>query len=165
MAKFRFRLQPLLDSLLDKKEQAAKALAERRKELLAEQQLLEEMKLRVQELTAKREDLRRRVLETAPGEPLTGSVIQRRRDYLEVLKQDLDTARDGVFSQKLAVDEAEERVAHAQAALLQAQRDVEVLNKYRERLEQRHRREIERKEELDQDEIGSMLFMTRRRTS
>ena len=147
-----------------RKEQAAKALSERRKELLAEQKALEDMKRREQELVARRQDLRKRVLETEPGQSLTGDRIQQRRQYVEALGLDIEAARDAVFSQRLVVDECEEKVAQAQAEMLKSQRDVEVMNKYRERLEQRFRREEERKEELDQDEIGNMLFMSRRRS-
>lgn len=165
MSKFRFRLQPLLDRLLDKKEEAAKALADRRKELAAEQKLLEDLKQRERDLVAKRQDLRRRVLEPQGGQPLTGGSILQRRQYLDALGSDIESTRDSIFSQRLAVEEAEEKVNQAQAYLLKCQRDVDVLEKYRERLEQRFKREMERKEELELDEVGNMIFTSRRRTS
>jgi flagellar biosynthesis chaperone FliJ len=58
----------------------------------------------------------------------------------------------------------EERLAEARRDLGEITREVEVLHKHRERLEQRFLREIERKDALEQDEIGNVLYMSRRRS-
>jgi flagellar export protein FliJ len=166
MAAFKFRLQPLLDQRIEAAKQAEEAYAARQAALRAEQQRLEDLRQREQDLVAKRQHLRRNIMTPEPGASgLSSGGVQQRVEYVKALALDIDRARDEVFSQKLVVDEAEERVAEAKKHMLECQRQVEVLEKYRERLAERFRREQERKEELELDEIGNMLYMGKRRSS
>ncbi len=163
MPTFKYRLQPLLDQKIDLKKQAEEALGQRQKELRDEQQKLEEFHRQHRELTIKRERLRREVLASPEAEPLTGSEVRRRTEYLKRLQLDVDAAKDAIFSQKLLIEECEERLSEARRQLAQCSREVEILKKHREKLEQRFHREVERKEAVEQDEIGNMLYMRRRR--
>lgn len=164
MATFKYRLQPLLDQKVKLQEEAEDALAERRKELRAAEARLEELKRREQELIAKREDLRRNVATAAPGETLSGDSIKKRVDYVRALGQDIDAARDDVFGQKMVIDDCNEKVDAATKHVAECRREVEVLTKYRDKLLDRFKREEERKEALELDEIGNMLYMTKRRS-
>jgi len=58
----------------------------------------------------------------------------------------------------LLIEDCKEQVDLAQRHLAKCSREVEILNKHREKLEQRFRREAERKEALELDEIGNMLY-------
>src|SRR5262245_45698136 len=163
MAAFRFRLQPLLDRKIETLEEARKALQARREELAAEEARLEECRARVRELTAKLEDLRRNIMTPAPDNTISGDEVRRRAEYLKALGLDVEAAKDAVFAQKLVVDECADKVKDAERYLAQCRRAVEVLEKYRDRLAERFRREQERKEAAEQDEIGNVLYMSRRR--
>lgn len=164
MPGFKYRLQPLLDEKLQLKEDAEEQLAVRQKELRAEQNKMENLEARVRELGDKKAQFRRNLLAGAAG-PLNGQAAALRRDYLMGLEQDTDQAKDACFSQRLAIDEALERVAEARRELAERTREVEILNKHRDKLKQRFEREAERKDALEQDEIGNMLYMSRRRAT
>ena len=162
MAKFRFRLQPLLEQKEKAQEEAEREVTARQKELEAEQKEMERLKQRERDLIQQRQELRLNMMKTAEGERLTGDELIRRRTFVEALGQDIDAARDAVFSQRMVVDECEERVTRAKAHVAECKREVEILVKYRDKLQERHRREEERKEELELDEVGNMLYMAKR---
>jgi flagellar biosynthesis chaperone FliJ len=163
MATFRFRLQPLLDLKNKAKEDAEKALKDRKNELAAEQQKLEDARRREQELIALRLKLRREVMAVGDGQSVNATEVRRRVEYVKALGFQIDTAKEAVYAQQLAVTEAEEKVKQAQAHVLECNREVDVLTKYRKKLEERFQREEEQKEALELDEIGNVLYSTRRR--
>ncbi|MBI1790240.1 MAG: flagellar FliJ family protein [Acidobacteria bacterium] len=163
MAAFKYRLQPLLEQKIRLQEAAEEEVKERKKELRAAEQRMEDLKRRVQELIAKREDLRRNIMVVAEGETLSGDLIKKRTEYVKAMAHDIDAAKDDVFSQKMVIDACQEKVDEAEKVLKERQKDVEILTKYREKLETRFRREEARKEELELDEIGSTLYTNKRR--
>lgn len=162
MATFRFRLQPLLEQKEKRLEDAENDLKQRRKELELQRAEMERLKQRERDLIAQRQDLRLNMLTTAEGERLTGASLVRRRTFIEALGQDIETARDAVFSQRMVLEECEDKVERAKAWVAECKREVEVLVKYRDRLKDRHRKEEERKEELELDEVGNMLYTAKR---
>jgi flagellar biosynthesis chaperone FliJ len=81
---------------------------------------------------------------------------------LSGLKLDLQAAQSGVFSQQVFVDQAREGVREAQEALQVCRREVDVLDKYREKAEKRFLQEAAYREELEQDEIGNVMHLSRR---
>ncbi len=159
MPGFRYRLQPLLDKKQAAKEDAQRALGERQKELGAELEALDRACGECERIERELAQARGVVL----GAGATGGFIQARRDYARGLAADLETAADARAAQEGRVREAEQRVAEARTALAECSREVEVLEKHRERLEQRFRREAERKEALEQEEMGNVMFLSRRR--
>jgi flagellar biosynthesis chaperone FliJ len=163
MELFRYRLQPLLDQKLERKKEAEEAFAERQNELRAEQERLAQLECTVEELTRKKSQLRRERLSSPARQPLTGHQIQQRTEYLHAVEVDLEGAKDAVFSQRMTIAEAEERVAEARRELGRATREVETLDKHRNKLEERFRREVERKDAVEAEEIGNMLYMRNRR--
>jgi len=165
VATFRYRLQPLLDQKSREKEEAEEALAERQKELRAERQKLEELRKKEEQLAAQRDGLRRSLLDGGSERPVTGDEIRRRVERLRALGQDVETARDAVFSQKIVIEEAEERLENARRQVAECTRQVEILTKHRSKLERRFLAEAERKEALEQDEIGNILFMRNRQST
>jgi flagellar export protein FliJ len=161
MGAFQFRLQPLLDRELERREEAQEALAARQAELRAEMETAEELRRRESRIEERRSARRRELLAGAA----TGAAVQQRADYLAALGRDLEAARDAVFSQQMVVREAEDKVAHARSHLAECSRRVEVLQKYRGRLQERWRKEVERKQAMEQDEMGNVLYLARRRRS
>ena len=63
---------------------------------------------------------------------------------------------------ELGVDQALELVKEASAVLASRRLDEEVLEKYRQKAKTRFEQEESYKEELEQDEIGSVIYLSRR---
>ena len=91
-----------------------------------------------------------------------GVPILIQNDSLIGLEMDVQEARSAVLSQQILVDQALELVREANAVLASRRLDEEVLEKYREKTKTRFEREESYKEELEQDEIGSVIYLTRR---
>ena len=159
MPVFQFRLQALLDRRMEEKQHAEEFLAARERELAVEWKTmkgLEDEVQRVEELYQ-----RKRVERFAPGVH-AGVRLSNQSDFLVGLKLDMQAAHAGVLSQQVFVDQAMEAVQEARAALEVCRREVEVLEKYREKAEKRFLQEAAYKEELEQDEIGNVMHLSRR---
>ena len=161
MARFRFRLQIVLDQKLEIKKQAEEDVAKRQAELVSEQTALTRLQHREESLVQELKIARR---ELAYISSTTGESVFTYFARIESLNQDIDSARDAVFAQELVLDEFKEKVEQAKAHLMNCSREVEALTKYRDKLEQRFMRQLEQKEDLELDEIGNMLYMNRRAT-
>jgi len=164
MSKLRFRLQPLLDQRLKAKQEADEALATREKALRDEMEtlsMLERKEIESRELLAR---TRRAVLVTS-GEPISANELHNRSNRVLFLKERLGKDLDAVFAQKLAIEDAETRVVEARRRMIDAKREAEILEKYRARQERRLRAELERKEDLELDEIGTVVHLRNSRES
>lgn len=160
---FKYRLDPLLAQRMERKELAEQGVAERLRELDAEKQKLDDAQHRQAELMTKRERVRSELLVNAGEERLTGNEVSQRRNFLRGVEQDVETARDEVFAQKQAVDESATRLSDAQEHLTVCAREVEVLEKHREKQKDRFDQQAERQEAKELDEIGASLFISKRR--
>jgi len=155
---FKYRLQPLLDQKIHLKEQAEEVLGHKQKQLQHASEKLEQLRESEQALVNKKELLRRNLLHSSGGEAISGVEISQRREHLQSVNFEVESAKDAVFAQQLFIEDCKEQVDLAQRHLAKCSREVEILNKHREKLEQRFRREAERKEALELDEIGNMLY-------
>jgi len=162
MPAFRYRLQPLLDRKSELKEEAEKALVERQKEVAAEKDKLEAARRKQQDLIDLRLTRRREIMSTT-GQPLNGDELRRRVEYIHALALEVDSAKEAVYAQQQVVSEAEQKLKAARDHLTDCTREVDILTKYRKKLEERFLRDAEQKEALELDEIGNMLFTSRRR--
>jgi phage shock protein A len=158
---FRFRLQPLLEQKLEAQKSAEEALAGQQKQLSAEERALDKLQQQEKRLAQSVSIMRRRLLST-PN--MCGDGLEKQSDYLHGLLQDLHSAHDAIVSQELGVREAQARVTAAGDYVAACRREADVLAKYREKVEKRFLRDLARKEELEEDEIGNMLFLTRSRS-
>jgi len=160
MAQFRYRLQTLLDQKIQAKEDAQHGLAAAQRELKREQEELascrREEEARADKLRAAQAE---RVLSAA------GAWLVLKRDYLARLKDKCEEASDATRAQELQVSEAEQRVTTARETLAAASRDLEVLEKHRERLERRFNDEAKRKEALNQEEMANVIFLQGRKAT
>jgi flagellar biosynthesis chaperone FliJ len=159
MPVFQFRLQALLDRRMEEKQHAEEFLAARERELAVEWKTMKGLEDEVQ----RAEELyqRKRVERFASGVH-AGVRLSNQSDFLVGLKLDMQAAHAGVLSQQVFVDQAMEAVQEARAALEVCRREVEVLEKYREKAEKRFLQEAAYKEELEQDEIGNVMHLSRR---
>jgi flagellar biosynthesis chaperone FliJ len=158
MAAFHFRLQPLLDERLQAQKRAEEELAASQKELLVEKRTcndLQQEQKRIEDLIV------RRRRELVGNVPIGGGELEQRKEDLAALGLHLQSARDAVFSQQIVVDEAEAKLEEARRQTAERSREAETLAKYRGKLETEFLREVARKEELELDEIGNVLYLNR----
>lgn len=156
MAVFRFRLESLLDKKVEERDQAAAKLSETRRAHLIEQQKLKEMEKREQTIAQQIAGTRQQLLIG----PHTSSIqLIRIVEYLRGLWQDENSARHASDLQRHVVEDAESEVQKAQTWLTECSRDVEVLQKYREKLEESFVRASLRKEEIDRDETSVIMHL------
>ncbi|MBV8808611.1 MAG: hypothetical protein JO033_08050 [Acidobacteriaceae bacterium] len=160
MPAFVFRLQILLDHKLDIEAKARAAVIEKRRVLEEQQSIL----LRLVESEERIELAISRTRDELLLAAVTnvGADVQRKNDYLAALRQDLSAAHDQTLVQKFAVEEAEMNLNEAQAHALECLREAETLTRYREKLEKRFFAEAAKKEELEQDELGTTTYLNRR---
>jgi flagellar protein FliJ len=159
VAEFRFRLQILLDQKLQIKKQAEEELAKRQTELASEQSVLADLRRREETLVQKVRDAR---WELAHVSSISGQELISYAANVDLTVQDVESARDAVFAQEVVIDDFREKVEQAQVHLANSSREAEILTKYRDKLEGRFLRQMAQKEELELDEIGNMLYMSRR---
>lgn len=156
---FVFRFQALLDQRIDLRKQAEDELKAGESELSAEQKTLQELEQAVETAAA---HYRRRRTERSKSGMSLGVPILMQNDSLIGLEMDMQEARSAVLSQQILVDRALELVKKANAVLAFRRRDEEVLEKYRQKTKTRFEQEESYKEELEQDEIGSVMYLNRR---
>lgn len=160
---FKYRLDPLLNQKTQVKQDAEQSLAARSRELTEEEKRLAEVKQHEAELLSLKERAKNELLNPGGGKQITGEEIRRRLDYLRGVDHDVETARGEVFAQKQVVDESQEKLIQARQFLAECAREVEVLEKHRNKAEARYVQQAERKEANELDEIGAHLFISKRR--
>ncbi|HEY4048473.1 MAG TPA: hypothetical protein VGM27_16530 [Acidobacteriaceae bacterium] len=158
MPVFQFRLQPLLDQRTEEKQHAEEFLAAREKELAVERQTMKELEKEAQRVAERYQ--RKRAERFATGVH-GGSTLAKQSDFLLGLKLDVQAAQSAILAQQVFVDQAAEAVQQARTALEEARREVDVLEKYREKAEKRFLQEAAYREELEQDEIGNVMHLSR----
>jgi flagellar biosynthesis chaperone FliJ len=160
---FKYRLDPLLNQKAQIKQDAEQSLVARSRELTEEEKRLAEVKQHETELLSLKERAKHELLNPGGGTQITGEEIRRRLDYLRGVDHDVETARGEVFAQKQAVDESQEKMIQARQFLAECAREVEVLEKHRDKAEARYVQQVEKKEANELDEIGAHLFISKRR--
>ncbi len=166
MTAFMYRLQLLLDQKEEAKKQVETELARVEQEREAQLQTLRELERRHREVTDRREQLRRELLMKPAGAiSLTAKEAQDRSEYVKFLSVQIEEARKAVLAQKGVVEQCEERVRETRQLVEKARREVEVLTKHRSRQEERFARDLRTQEERALDEIGNVLYTSRRRSA
>ena len=159
MGRFVYRLEPLWDQKKALKKDAETAFGARQKELRDAQAQLEKLLGVEKQVQKKKRDFRAALLAGTSN----GRAIASRVEHLRLLERQEADARDDVFSQRLAVEECEHRLDAARQEMTERSKEVDVLSKHREKCEQDYWTEVNRKEALEQDEIGATLYEARRR--
>ena len=165
MAQFHYRLQLLLGRKEEAQKEAERELKRREQELEKQIAELQSLQRREKELIEKRERLRRELM-TKPedGSELTAHELQRRSEYIKVMGVEIEDARKDIVVQRGVIENCERKVEEAKKSVEEAKREVEVLTKHRTKQQERFLREEQAKEDLELDEIGNVLYATRRRT-
>jgi hypothetical protein len=159
MAVFQFRLQVLLDQRAETLKKADEALAASKRELAIERRATEELE---EEVSRFEELYRRKRVERVSLRQGGGASLARRSGRLAGLQIDLQTAQASLLSQQVFLDQALDAVQVAKAKVEARRRDVDVLERYREKAEAKYLLQEAYREELEQDEIGNVMHLSKR---
>ena len=164
MTQFNYRLQPLLEQKEELKKEADREVSRREQELQTQLATLESLQQRVQELVEKRQHARQELM-TKPGPRVLSRRTMCSKGPTSSRSWVPKYARRKAMSARSVwyIETCESEVKEAKEQAAEAQREVEVLYKHREKQQERFRREEEAKEEVALDEIGNVLYSTRRR--
>jgi flagellar biosynthesis chaperone FliJ len=163
MTAFIYRLQTLLEQKEEAKKEAERELGLREQELTRQRAILEGLRRKVKELTEKRQNLQRQLMvKSDEMAALTANDVQLRIEFIKVVGLQIEEALSDAASQRTMVEECESRVEEGKQLVREANREVEVLQKHRSKQEDRFLKEQEKAEELALDEIGNVLYTTRR---
>ena len=162
-SQFVYRLQVLLDRKEEARKIAERALAANEQELASQLAQLDSLQMKEIKLREHREQLRRDLLTKPVGAAVvSGREVQARSDYLKQVGLDIDQVRSEIATQAAVVERCREAVKQAAQQAEEARREVEVLTKHRARQQERFARELQAKEDQALDEIGNVLYSTRR---
>lgn len=89
--------------------------------------------------------------------------VQQMKQYLKIVDEQLKEKERRVIEQKKKVEEAQKQVDLARQNLLKRQQDVEKLDIHRVEWQGEIRKEAERKEAVEVDEIGSVRHVRKKR--
>ncbi len=142
-------------------EEAEKILKEKKEQLAKEQDRLAAVEAernkvkshRTAKLTQLREEL---------DKGSTSTKIQQMKQYLKIVDEQLSQKEAKVNEQKKKVVEAEKQVDLARQNLLKKQQDVEKLKMHKVEWDEEMRREMEKQEAVETDEMGSVRHARKR---
>ena len=162
MPHFKYRLEPLLDQRRRDLDAAEELRIKRRQEVLQAERRYADLQEQERDIARRLVEGRRHILDAKEGQPLTAVELDRRKLFLMGLALELESLKDAVFSQSLAVEEARNAAAEADTAVSACRRAVEIFEKHRAKLETRFKAELEQKEALEQDELGNVMYLMQR---
>jgi len=160
MAEKKYRLQPVLGVREQAKREAERLLAARMAQLADAE---EELARRGREVEACRERqaaARAEMLETM-REGAAANLALAHRTHLADLRSQEEGLKAAVEEQRGVVARCEAELERARVALVEAAREVRVIEKHRENWRERERREVARREQKLNDEIGAILHERR----
>jgi flagellar export protein FliJ len=160
MAVKKYRLQPVLGAREQAKREAERLLAARRQQLAeAEEELARRLRA-VEECRARQTSARDEMLQTMSGGAAAARALAHRTHLADLRAQEEDLQAEAE-EQRGAVSRCEAEVEKARAALVEAAREVRVIEKHKENWRERERREAVRREQKINDEIGAILHERR----
>lgn len=160
MATKKYRLQSVLGAREQAKREAERLLAARMRQLAEAE---EELTRRLRAVEACRE--RQAAAHAEMFQTMSGGAAAVRalahRTHLADLRAEEETLRATVEEQRGVVARCEAELERARAALVEAAREVRVIEKHKENWHERERRESLRREQKLNDEIGAILHERR----
>ena len=146
-AKFKYRLQKVLDMRVKREDAAKLEVAARKRERETEQAALDDLKDRQANSQRQMND------QLAAGRTAD---VQMSNDYLGALA-------DKIKAQEARLKTAETRLTEAEADHRKAQRDLEIIKKHKEKTHERWRAEEKRLEDLRMEEMISTMNALKQR--
>lgn len=158
----KYPLEQVLEVKKKRVEEAEKVVAEKKKQLEREQEKLKRAE-------AERDKVRKHYLDKLQqlrdvmDAGTTTDKIQQMRQYLQLVAENLAQEEDKVKKQKLALEQAEVDLKNAQDAWKQCIKEVDKLEEHRKLWTKEIQLEIEREEAKEQDELGSVMFLSNKK--
>jgi flagellar export protein FliJ len=160
MAVKKYRLQPVLGAREQAKREAERLLASRMAQLAEAEEELARRERAVESCRARQAAARAEMLEMMRGGAAAARALAH-RTHLSDLRAREEGLRAAVEEQKGAVARCEAELERARAALVEAAREVRVIEKHRDNWRERERLEQARREQKISDEIGAILHERR----
>jgi hypothetical protein len=158
----RYRLQPVLDSKEKRKKEAEKNLGEVRKELARQEQILQEKEAAVVQATQKK-DQYTADFQTKLSTGMETGKITAAKAYIEVLKKNIELAKKKVEEQKKVIEEWKKKEHEALLRVTETTKEMKVIEKHKENWAESVKKEIEFKEDQEQEEVAQNLYEQFRR--
>jgi flagellar export protein FliJ len=156
----KYRLQPVLGAREQAKREAERRLAARLAQLAEAEEELARRSREVETCRGRQASARDEMLEAMREGAAAASVLAH-RTHLADLRAQEENLRAAVEEQKGVVARCEAESERARAALVEAAREVRVIEKHKENWRERERRETARREQKLNDEIGAILHERR----
>lgn len=160
MATKKYRLQPVLGAREQAKREAERALAARIKQLAEAEEELARRLGEVEACRGRQAAARAEMLQAMSGGAAASRALAH-RTHLADLRAQEETLRAAAEEQRGAVARCEAELERARAALVEAAREVRVIEKHKENWRERERRDELRREQKLNDEIGAILHERR----
>lgn len=157
VAKQKYRLQPVLDVRGKAKQAAASLVATRREQLAAAEEELSRRNKALAECRRLQATAQERMLADFER-GVDAHILVTHRTHLADLRRTEQERLTKVEEQQRAVVRAEAEVENALTALIEASKEVQVIEKHRETWRQRTVREEQLREQKIGDEIGAVTY-------
>ncbi len=159
-----YPLEQLVIIKQKKLEESEKVLREKKNALLKEEEKLAKVEEERDKVKDHRHAKLTQLREKLDAGTSTDKIVQMRQ-YLKIVDEQLKQKEQKVKEQQKNVDAAEKLVEIAREDMIKKQHDVEKLAMHRKEWDKEMRAEMEHKESLEGDEMGSALHSTRKRES
>lgn len=156
MPKSKYKLQPVLDVRDRAKREAARRVAARRAQLAEEEAELSRRQRLVAECRERQESARGNMLTQLEGGTQAHRVVSD-RTHLSDLREQESELKERVAEQRKVVALAESELELALSALVEASKELQVIEKHREEQARQTRRAEQRREQKLSDEIGVII--------
>ncbi len=162
MSELDYPLEQIIEVKKRRVEEAEKELKKRKEKLEKETQSLNKAKqARDQVKNHHTEKLQQ--LRASLDEGTTSDKIEQMKRYLDVVKEKLAEEEKKVEKQQKVVDEAQKAVDEAEQELKRKRQEVDNLYTHKDEWLKEMKQELARKEQIEQDELGSVMYLSRMR--
>ena len=155
--KQKYRLQPVLDVRGKAKQAAASLVATRREQLAAAETILLRRRQELADCHQRQTTAQERMLKEFERAVDAHTLVTHRTHLADLRRTEQELAAK-VEEQRRAVVGAEAEVEKALTALIEASREVQVIEKHRETWRERTRREEQLRDQKIGDEIGAVIY-------
>jgi flagellar export protein FliJ len=157
MAKPKYRLQVVENMRASAKSQAAEFVALCRRKLADEERELIRRKGLVIEIRERQQEEKEQMFLKIQSGFVAGEMMAH-KEYMLKLKDEENKLQSEVDNQEMIVEKAKQEVEKALAKLAEAAKELKVIETHHEKWSANLKKELERKEEKMNDEIGANLY-------
>lgn len=154
-----YPLAQVLEIKMRRVTEAEKVVQEKKRVLEKEQETLKQ-RVAERDKVKKHRDAKLKQLRDSLDEGTTSPEIDQKKKYLDVVKDKLKVEEKKVKDQEAQVEVAKKNLEVAKEELNQRRKEVDKLETHKKEWSKEARKEMEVKETIEQDELGSIMFLT-----